>query len=163
MRTISLSVNQFTNWLANKGMQVKEPFWRVLTSSCANQTSFEHEFLLASTDFPGTLRISALFVSSEKLLSAGWQISEGNDIKYKIFITNLIVRFSPNRLPSKRSSSYLTSYYLSAPEFALKIDSPTVEDLERAWKSLERVAPKINSLAFNVSKYLDFEFTQVRS
>lgn len=161
MRTITLSVNQFTGWLAKKGMKVKEPFWNVLETNCAEQNSFEHEFLLESMDFPGVLHISALFVSLEKLISAGWQVSENANLPSKIFITNLIIRFSLNRLPSKRTSLYLTSY-LSVPEFTMKIDSPNVEDLDLAWESVEKVAPKINSLTFKVSKYLDFELAQMR-
>jgi len=162
MRTITLSINQFTGWLAQKGVRVKEPFWHVLETNCADQNSFEHEFLLESMDFQGVLHISALFVSLEKLISAGWQVSRNDNLASKIFITNLIIRFSINRLPSKRTSLYLTSYF-SVPEFTMKIDSPNTEDLDLAWESVKKVAPKINSLAFNVSKYLDFELRQMGS
>jgi hypothetical protein len=160
MRTITLSINRFTEWLAKKGMKVKDPFWRVLETNCANQNSFEHEFLVESTDFPGVLHISALFVSTEKLISAGWQVSEYDLLSSKIFVTNLVIRFSLNRLPSKRTSLYHTTY-LSVPEFTMKIDSPNIEDLELAWKSVKKIAPKISSLAFNVSNYLDFELAQM--
>lgn len=161
MRTITLSINQFTEWLAQKGMKVKEPFWQVLETNCKKQNSFEHEFLVESADFPGALHISALFVSIEKLSSAGWQVSGYDALSSKIFITNLIIRFAVNRLPSKRTSLYHTAY-LSVPEFTMKIDSPNIEDLELAWKSVKKIAPKISSLAFNVSDYLDLELAQMR-
>lgn len=159
MRTISLSVNQFTEWLAKKGMNVKYPFWQVLEINCARQNSFEHEFLLESTAIQGTVHISALFVSLEKLISAGWQVSKRENSKHRIFITTIVIRLSLNRVSSRRESLHFTSY-LSVPEYTMKIDSPNISDLDLAWKSIERVAPKINSLAISVSKSLDFELAR---
>ncbi|WKZ44283.1 MAG: hypothetical protein QY302_00665 [Anaerolineales bacterium] len=159
MRTISLSVDQFTAWLAQKGTKVKEPFWQILVANCASQSSFEHEFLVESNNIHGTVHISALFVSLEKLISAGWQVSKHEGSQQKIFVTTIVIRLSLHRLPSKHKSLYLTSY-LSVPEYTMKVDSPNIVDLDSAWKSIERIAPKINSLAISVSKSLEFELVR---
>ena len=154
MRYISLTASELSKWLAERGVELKESFWHVLHVGCKEHVGFEHDFVIDQTPWPGALRISVYFVGYPKIREAGWRISEEaasfHVLADEIFVMSIVVEtitLYHRRL--KRPSRWLTPHS-NYPEYGLRIDYPTLDDLNMVWQRLSLITPRLYSLTETV-------------
>lgn len=144
MHPTSLTASQLDRWLAERGMELKESCWHILRSGCRDHVVFDYQLVIDQVPWQGAAHLLVSFVQCSKLRLAGWCISDSpsqlppdDEILVIGLVLQAIISY-PRRL--QRPSSWLTPH-INQPEYGIKIEHPTLEDLNMAWEALSLVAP----------------------
>lgn len=159
MKTITLTAEDFFYWLSQKGSNIKESIWSLLETSCENSSSYEHQFYINNQFEPWTIKLGVLFISSQKLESTGWLSSNENAKKKNsnMLIGTILINLIPKTDSGRVTNKYISTFIIT-PECGVKIDTPTLSDLNQAWNSLTEIAPTIGLLTRQISAELDNSF-----
>ena len=146
MPPISLTLQQLSRWLTKRGVELKEPLWHMLRSGCNEHLVFEYQLVIDQVPWKGAARLSVSFVQCSKVRSAGWSISGSLDqlcSDDEILVIGLVLEAMiscPHRL--RCLPGWLTPH-ISQPDYGVRIEYPSLEDLETAWEALSSLAPQV--------------------
>ncbi len=154
MRSISLTVKQLGQWLAERDVELQESFWQRLELGCREQPMFEYQFVIDQVPWRGAVRLSVSFARFSQLRLSGWSVSSPSIQSFlddEIFVIGLVMEAlvsRPYRL--QHSSSWLTPH-IRQSEYGVRIEYPTVKDLDAAWCTLSSLAPQVCSAAETIA------------
>jgi hypothetical protein len=158
MRYVSLSANVLSNWLSTRGLECKEALWANVESNCSEDATVDYQFVVNEVPWRGALLICVSFARSVTLWDAGEpmektlsRVCRDEEIMVINVVMTAIVSCS-RRL--HRPANWVAPHF-GQQELDLELEYPTLQDLEKGWHVLSRVAKEVQACVDVMSS--DFE------
>ena len=161
MHIMNLSSNQLHIWLAQKGLELQKDFFKDINRECRKKVISERILVINDVPWRGAMKMVFAFIHSSKLINAGWLLpsTEQQDVN-KLFIPAVIfIAITTNSCRIHRPTKWFTPY-VETPEYRIKIEYPTLSELDNAWNSLSAIAPKICSISESLSHEFETQLTR---
>jgi hypothetical protein len=144
MYSAYLTALQLDRWLVERGVELKESCWTLVRSGCSDQTVFDYQLVIDQVPWRGEARVVLSFIQRSKLQLACYCVSDSptqlssDDEPLAIgVVLEAVIRY-PRRL--QRPSRSLTPH-VNQPQYGVKVEHPSLENLDAAWEALISVAP----------------------